>query len=252
MEYDVASLAEASGLSVDTIRYYQTLGVLEAPSRRGRHAVYDDSHRERLARVRELSERGFSLKSMRELLTPADGAEGDEALRAALEHGRAEPTYTPRAFAGALGVPLSLLRAVERTGIAEPQPNAGGDARYTESDLTAARGALKLLERGMPLTRLLELAVSHHRTTTRTVDRAVDLFDDYVRKAATTNGTEDLDAVAEAYRELMPVVTGLVAHHFERVLVTRALQRLERSGEKRSWRRALKAIARARLRLKWR
>jgi hypothetical protein len=104
----------------------------------------------------------------------------------------------------------------------------------------------------MPLTRLLELAVTHHRATKRTVDRAIDIFDDYVRKTATKDGAEDLDAVAEAYRELMPVVTGLVAHHFERVLVTRALERLQQSGEKRSWRTALRAIARGRLRLKWR
>jgi len=252
MEYDVSALASTAGLSVDTIRYYQTLGVLEAPRRRGRRAVYDERHRERLRRVRELSERGFSLKAIRELLGGQGERPADDVLRAAIEHDRSEATYAPEAFACALGVPLSLLRAVERTGIAEPQRGEDGVARYTESDLGAARGALKLLDRGLPLTRLLELAVGHHRAMTRTVDRAIDLFDDHVREVATRDGAEDLEVVAEAYRELMPVVTGLVAHHFQRLLVNRALKRLEQSGERRSWRSAVKAVGRAGLKLKWR
>jgi DNA-binding transcriptional MerR regulator len=280
MEYDIAALASVSGLSIDTIRYYQTLGLVAPPVRRGRHAVYDERHRARLARIRALSERGFSLKSLRELLDREPEAESDAVLRAALERGQAEATYTRREFAEAVGLSQTLLRTVERTGIVEPRTDEGGAVRYTESDMSAARGALKLLGRGLPLRKLLELAVAHHRATTRTVDRAIDLFDDYVRKRASERGDaaddgsgrtaaaparaertgapaavsdgRDAEAVAEVYRELMPVVTGLVAHHFQRVLVNRALARLKRSGERRSWRQALKATARAGLRLKWR
>ena len=68
MEFDVATLAQRSGLTVDTIRYYQGLGLLDPPRREGRSAVYDSAHLERLARIRTLAERGFSLKALGSLL----------------------------------------------------------------------------------------------------------------------------------------------------------------------------------------
>jgi hypothetical protein len=144
-----------------------------------------------------------------------------------------------------------LLRSLEKTGLAAPQAGGGKTARYTEVDLEMARGALSLLGRGLPLTEMLSLAVQHDRAVRETVDRAIDLFDDHVRKKS-GSAEEAPDAVAEAYRELLPVVTGLVAHHFQRVLVNRALERLERSGERRSLDAARKTAARSRLRLLWR
>ena len=48
MEYRVEELAKASGLPVDTIRFYQGKGLLPAPRRLGRLAVYGDAHLERL------------------------------------------------------------------------------------------------------------------------------------------------------------------------------------------------------------
>lgn len=252
MEYGLSELVAASGLPVDTIRYYQTLGLLDPPARRGRRAVYEEAHRERLAHIRGLCERGFSLKSIREMLGPEVRREADAVLGAAIAEGRAEASYTRRQFAQALGVPPALLAAVEATGLAAPQASGTGGPRYTESDLTAAMGALKLLERGLPLGELLALAVAHHRAVSETVDRAIDLFDDHVRKRARAGEVEDPEEVARAYRELLPVVTALVAHHFQRVLVNRALERLERRGEKGSWRAALRAVTRTRLKLRWR
>jgi DNA-binding transcriptional MerR regulator len=253
--YDVGELASVSGLSVDTIRYYQTQGLLPPPERRGRRALYGDPHRERLTRIRALADRGYSLKSIRELLAGDGEASGDGRLRAALEERRTEAVYTPQEFARALGVPYPLLRSIEKTGLAAPQAGGGKDARYTEADLEMARGALSLLGRGLPLTELLSLAVQHDRAVRETVDRAIDLFDDHVRKKSGTSSdgeAEALDTVAEAYRELLPVVTGLVAHHFPRVLVNRALERLERSGERRSLATARRTAAGPRLRLLWR
>jgi DNA-binding transcriptional MerR regulator len=248
--YDVAQLSGISGLSVDTIRYYQTQGLLPPPKRQGRRAVYDEEHRRRLERIRDLTGRGFSLKSLRELF---DSGEADSAvLRAALEEGRSDPHYSPREFARTLGIPYPLLLSLQKTGLLAPESGAQGDPRYTRSDLEMTRGALKLLESGIPLTDLLGLAVEHDRAIRATVDRAIDLFDDHIRKRSKEGGEESADKVADAYRELLPVVTGLVAHHFQRVLVVRALERLERSGERSSLRRARKAAATTRLRLQWR
>ena len=249
--YDVAELASVSGLTVDTIRYYQTQGLLQPPARRGRRASYDDAHRDRLARIRALADRGYSLKSIRELLDAGTTPASDGVLRAALEEGRRELVYTPREFARALGIPHALLKSVEKTGLAAPRVGSGKGARYTEVDLEMARGALRLLGHGLPITDLLALAMQHDRAIHETVDRAIDLFDDHVRKRAQGRDGESPDVVVEAYRELLPVVTGLVAHHFQRVLADRALERLERSGERGSLRAARKAAAGTRLTLLW-
>jgi DNA-binding transcriptional MerR regulator len=252
VEYGIAELVAATGVSTDTIRYYQTLGLLDPPARRGRRAVYEETHREQLAKIRGLCERGFSLKAIREVLRPGNRGAADAVLRTAIVDGSTEAGYSRRQFAQALGIPPALLTAVEASGLAAPQVSGGGEPRYSEADLAAARGALKLLERGLPLNELLALAVGHHRAVSETVDRAIDLFDDHVRKRSRDGDTEDAEEVARAYRELLPVVTALVAHHFQRVLVNRALERLEHSGERRSWRAALRAVTRMRLNLRWR
>ena len=68
MELRVAELAEAAGVGVDTVRFYQARGLLPAPLRRGRFAIYGRDHLERLRRIRSLLEAGFSLAQIRRLL----------------------------------------------------------------------------------------------------------------------------------------------------------------------------------------
>ena len=62
MEYSVEELAAAAGISVDTVRYYQSRGLLQSPQRRGRCAVYQAGHLQRLQDVRALADDGLSLK----------------------------------------------------------------------------------------------------------------------------------------------------------------------------------------------
>ena len=54
MEYRIEQLARTAGVAVDTIRFYQGKGLLEAPRREGRVTWYGDGHLERLRRIREL------------------------------------------------------------------------------------------------------------------------------------------------------------------------------------------------------
>lgn len=250
MKYSLAELVQASGLSVDTIRYYQSLRLLPSPERDGRQAVYDDAHLDRLRLIRSMSARGLSLRAIGMLLAKEGRSESDLALLTAIEEEATDPSYSSEELASRLGVPPSLLAAVESTGLAEAQEDEGGSRRYTEGDLRAARGALKLLGYGFPLTRLLALAVKHDRGVRRVVDEAIELFDRHVRKRA-SGGDEDPEAVARAFKEILPVLTALVAHHFQRVLVNRALKRLKRKGEKGPLSIALRVASRARLGVRW-
>jgi DNA-binding transcriptional MerR regulator len=179
VRYSIEELVKASGLPVDTIRYYQTLGLLHPPGHEGRKAVYDEGHLDRLRLIRSLSRKGLSLKAIRMLLSKgATAADSDQILLAAVEEEAEEPTYASGELAERLGVPRALLASVESAGLAEGMEQADGSARYTEADLRIARGALRLLEYGFPLTRLLALAIRHDRAVRRTVDGAIDLFDD--------------------------------------------------------------------------
>jgi hypothetical protein len=206
-----------------------------------------------------MAAKGLSLKAIRLLLEREPGADGgatprsDTALLAALEEEADGATYSGDQLAEALGVPGSLIRTVEAAGLTEGLESDDGRSRYSDGDLAAARGALRLLGYGFPLTSLLALAVRHDRATRKTCDAAIDLFDDHVRKRqGKSPEQENGEEVAAAFRELLPVVTAIIAHHFQRVLVGRALKRLRKKGDSSTLSFALKVASRTKLKVSWR
>jgi DNA-binding transcriptional MerR regulator len=69
----IGDLAQRTGTKVETIRYYEKVGILPSPSRTsGNHRVYTQTHADRLAFVRHSRELGFPIDSIRTLLTMAD------------------------------------------------------------------------------------------------------------------------------------------------------------------------------------
>ena len=84
MEYRVEALAAAAGIAVDTLRFYQTRGLLPKPGRRGRVAIYGPGHLQRLRRIRSLVEQGFSLAQIGRVLEGDEQGPAAEPLLAAL------------------------------------------------------------------------------------------------------------------------------------------------------------------------
>ena len=78
-ELSVDELAERSGTTVRTIRYYQSEGLLPAPVRRGRAVRYGAEHLARLQLIAELQERGLRLTAIADLLrhSPDDATAAD-------------------------------------------------------------------------------------------------------------------------------------------------------------------------------
>src|SRR6185312_10679353 len=60
----IDELAARTGMTVRTVRFYATEGLLPAPERRGRVAYYDARHRMRLELVRTLQEHGYTLAAI--------------------------------------------------------------------------------------------------------------------------------------------------------------------------------------------
>ena len=221
-------LASAADVSVDTVRFYQSKGLLPPPRREGRVAWYSGEHVERLERIRRLQARGLTLATIRRLLSGELDA-ADEALVTAL----AEPAHSTEALtleelAERSGIPLPLLQAVEREGLLVPRQDG-----YTAEDVAVAQAGLRLLEHGLPLPELLELAREHHAAMRAVAERAVELFDAHVRRPLREAGLPEEEAAArlvQAFEVLLPATTGVVGHHFVRTLLAVAQEHIERVG----------------------
>ena len=95
---------------------------------------------------------------------------------------------------------------------------------------------MRILETGMPLADLLTLAREYDETARRTAERAVELFDRYVREPIRASASSDAEAAERlvgAFETVLPATTALVAHHFERVLLTAARTRIAQLGTNR-------------------
>ena len=69
----IGQLAQRTGANIETVRYYERVGLLPQPLRRGRYRSYDGADVSRLGFVRRSRELGFSIKEVRTLLDLAGG-----------------------------------------------------------------------------------------------------------------------------------------------------------------------------------
>jgi DNA-binding transcriptional MerR regulator len=69
----IGDLAAATGTKVETIRYYERIGLMPAPGRtRGNYRSYRTEHFERLSFIRRSRDLGFSVQQVRQLLGFSD------------------------------------------------------------------------------------------------------------------------------------------------------------------------------------
>ena len=70
------ALARAAGVNVETIRYYENIGLMPEPFRTANgYRVYDETDLKRLSFIRRCRELGFSLEEVRGLLGLVDGGD---------------------------------------------------------------------------------------------------------------------------------------------------------------------------------
>ena len=87
-EFSIGELSQRTGVNIETIRYYEKIGLLPPPPRtEGGHRVYPDAHLRRLIFVRRSRELGFTLDEVRNLLGLVKGGNTcGEVKEAALLH----------------------------------------------------------------------------------------------------------------------------------------------------------------------
>jgi len=231
VEYRIEQLARAAGVAVDTIRFYQGKGLLDAPRREGRVTFYGEGHVERLRRIRELQQQGFTLTVIQRFLT-GELEPSDEALVAAVTHPAAPQTLTLAELAERSGVAEPLLVSLQHAGLLVPI-EGGDEPLYPADDLEAIAAGMKLIAAGVPIGALMDLGKDYAAAVDRTARQAVDLFDRHVRERIQAEGGETEAAerrLLQTFNELLEASGTLVRHHFERTLLRAAREHIEKRG----------------------
>ena len=231
MEYRIEQLARTAGVAVDTIRFYQGKGLLEAPRREGRVTYYGDGHVERLRRIKELQQQGFTLTVIQRFLT-GELEPSDEALVAAVTHPAAPQALTLAELSGRSGVAEPLLLSLQQAGLLVPI-DGGDEPLFPADDLDAIAAGMKLIAAGVPIGALMELGKDYAAAVDRTARQAVDLFDRYVRERIQAEGGEAEAAerrLLETFNDLLEASGVLVRHHFQRTLLRAAREHIEKRG----------------------
>lgn len=109
----IGELAERTGLSLRTIRFYEEVGVLApAPRTKGGFRLFTDSDLQRLLLVRQMKPLGFSVEEMRDLLAAVDRLAASTA-----EPARSEAMLLVRGYQARIDERAAVLR--EQSGQAQ-------------------------------------------------------------------------------------------------------------------------------------
>lgn len=101
----IGRVASAAGCKVQTVRYYEQIGLLPQPARtEGNQRVYSQAQMDRLTFIRHARELGFSLDAIRDLLSLAD--DPNQSCEAADAIASAQLTQ--------VGERIARLRALQR------------------------------------------------------------------------------------------------------------------------------------------
>ena len=74
--YTIAALAQAAGVGVETVRYYERRGLVAQPARvRGAYRRYGANHVHRIHFIRRAQEIGFNLEEIESLLELEEGTD---------------------------------------------------------------------------------------------------------------------------------------------------------------------------------
>ncbi len=228
-EYRVQELAREAGITVELLRSYQSKGLLPAPRHEGRVAWYGARHLERLRLIRDLKDRGYSLRMIERTL--GRGTEQpDDTAAAAIEVPQEHLTLAQ--LAERTRVPPAMLRSLEASGVLRPR-RSGRERWYTEADVGAVRMLLSLLGGGLPMEEFMRVASAQLETAQEVAEGAVDLFMTYARAPLLEAGLsrrEEAERMVASLRLMMHAATALMTYNFQRMVLATAQQALEKEG----------------------
>jgi len=245
MEYRIEELARTANTTVRNIRAYRDRGLVAAPRREGRIAVYDDSHLNRLRLIANLLARGYNLTNIAELLAAWERG-GDVSEVLGLESALVGPWSDER--------PVEMTRAELDTMLDGPLPDdvidagidtgllvrvgepGGADERYLVTSRRQLLAGRRLVEAGIPIDAVI--------ATLRSVHDAIDLIAQQFVELVTVHlfdplgglpTAEDVPRLAEVVESLRPVASDVVraelARNMEQHVQEQVAERVLRMGD---------------------
>jgi len=167
----IDDLARESGLTVDTIRYYQREGLLPPGEREGRHRVYGPDHLRRLSRIKEFQARRFSIAAIRAFVS------GDERLEGVFADEGEGVQYGYPELLERSGIDRDFAEALRSVGVLR-DPQEFGRITYDGDDLEMLRGMAQLLGIGIPPKVVIGLARIYGEGVESIQRQVVDMFTD--------------------------------------------------------------------------
>ncbi|MFA5884801.1 MAG: MerR family transcriptional regulator [Acidimicrobiia bacterium] len=219
----IDDLAHETGITVDTIRYYQRQGLLPPGEREGRHRIYGDEHVRRLRRIKELQARRFSIAAIHALVA-GDGnrldgvfADDGESLRLTFDE-----------LLERSGASRELAAGLEEAGVLR-DPLAFGRTAYDGDDVEMLRGMARLVAAGVPPSALAKLGKIYAEGIEQTQRRVVDVF---VSGGGLEWGEGELDQLrvvaAADSKTLLPAMRRLVDYTHHRTIQRLTLDAVQR------------------------
>lgn len=219
----LVQLAETSGFSRRTVRFYQGEGLLPKPVRRGRDAVYGGEHVERLRLIGELRDRGLTLGVIKDLLarprpvrTVAEWLDVDETLRGPWSDDRPELVERADLLARLAGRGAGLLADLMRARYVQP---ADGTA-YLVPSPTLLDLALRLHAAGVDIELSGRSRDLLRRRLGKAADEVVALFAERAGSGfAGRASKKELARAIDALRPIAKETAGVIlAQEVERAL----------------------------------
>lgn len=207
-EMTIDELARRSGTTSRNIRAYQERGLVPPPTVIGRVGYYGDGHLARLKHIAELSDRGFSLASIRELFRAWEQGYGlDEVL------GFEEALAAPWDNEGSVRLSLADITAqfgddpsardrAVKLGLLVPD----GEAFRVPSPRLLEAG-MELIAAGVPLERVLDEAARLRADLERIAGRFVAMYVEFVWAPFEEAGrpASELPRITEVLKRIRPI-----------------------------------------------
>ena len=234
-EHTVDEVAELTGTTVRTIRWYQSQGLLPAPRRSGRVAVYDADHVARLEAIRYLQSHGLTLTAILGLLGRAPG----NASATALAFIKAAVAQTSETEAEVITVAEGALRlGIGDPGLVDPHlveelgiVRVLDDGRWQVLAPAAFEAAAELAQLGVPLDVRVEVTRVLRRHTHAMAQAIVEMFVDYLWRPSEMTVRDDpatCATLADAVASLRTPASTSVASMFDTALAREAEAAAER------------------------
>ena len=221
----IDELARRAGVTSRNVRAYQERGLLPPPTVRGRVGFYGEGHLARLRHIGELSERGFSLSSIRQLFDAWERGWGlaeilgfEEALAAPWAE-ESNLVITQEQLVATFGGDEDTTARAVGLGLLEPDPEGG----YRVPSPRLLQAGAALLEAGVPLDAMFTEAAALQEDMDRIAGRFVELFLAHVWRPYVDRGMppEELPTVTEALQRLRPVAGTAVSQWLASAMASR-------------------------------